>query len=112
MSVQALAGGVRAKLAVAGLVLVMVAGTACSGPGASFAGREAARQGTPTATKPAAPPAVLALVPRAGTRNISPLTPIRVRVSAGTLDSVRLVNEAGRVIGGTLSADRHTWQTT
>ncbi len=111
MSVQALAGG-RTRLAVAGLALVMAAGTACSGPEASFAGNGPTGQGAPAATTPAAPPAVVATVPRAGTRDISPLTPIRVRVSAGTLDSVRLVNEADKAVGGTLSADRRTWQTT
>jgi lipoprotein-anchoring transpeptidase ErfK/SrfK len=112
MSVQALAGGGRAKLAVAGLVLVLVGGTACSGSGtAGFAGSTPLGQGPPTATKPAAPPAALAYAPLAGTRNISPLTPIRVRVSAGTLDSVRLVNEAGKAVRGTLAADRHSWRT-
>jgi lipoprotein-anchoring transpeptidase ErfK/SrfK len=117
MSVQALAGGGRAALAVAGLVLVIAAGTACSGSGSGlsgsgFAGAAPAGPGTPTATRPAAPPAVFALVPHAGSRDVSPLTPIRLRVSAGTLDSVQLVNEAGKAVRSSLSVDRHSWQTT
>src|SRR5215813_12542304 len=114
MSVLALAGRGRATLAVVGLTLVLAAGTACSGgpggwdraggPGGGSGGSPAANQ------QPAAPPAVLALAPGAGARNVSPTAPVTVRASTGMLDSVRLVNAAGKVVKGTLSADRLSWQ--
>src|SRR5262249_9665982 len=90
-------------------------GTACtSGPEwRSPAGGPGGRgDGPPTTSQqPAAPPAVLALAPRAGARNVSPTTPVTVRASAGTLDSVRLVHPAGQVVRGTLPPDRRGWQT-
>src|SRR5215813_1886375 len=115
MSVLAPASRGRATLAVVGLTLVLAAGTACTGGSGRWerAGAPGGRSGGPPAAnhqQPAAPPAVLALAPRAGARDVSPTVPVTVRASAGTLDSVRLVNAAGKAVKGALSVDRHHWQ--
>lgn len=111
MSVEALAGRGKAKLAVTGLALLMAAATACSGGMPNkIAGNVPAQDGPAASQDPPAPLAALALAPRSGSQNLSPTIPVTVRASAGTLASVRLANDAGKVVKGTLSADRTRWR--
>lgn len=112
MSVEALAKG-KAKLAVAGLALVLAAATACTGGGSgNLAGAGApagSSSGPAETTAPPAPVAALALVPKAGAKNVSPASPVTVRASAGTLESVSLVNGDGKPVKGTMAADSTSW---
>jgi lipoprotein-anchoring transpeptidase ErfK/SrfK len=110
MSVHAPARG-RATLAVAGLALTTAVATACTGGvSASVAAPGKAAQAPAVRHAPAVPPAVLAVAPRDGAKSLSPTIPVTVRATAGTLSSVRLVNEDGKAVKGTLSADRRSWQ--
>jgi lipoprotein-anchoring transpeptidase ErfK/SrfK len=43
---------------------------------------------------------------------MNPVTPITVEVQHGTLQSVQLVNPAGKAVTGVLSADRASWRST
>ncbi len=110
MSVEAPVGRRKAKLALAALVLA--AATACSGGSGGGGWLGGSGDGGTTGSRtPSAPPAAVAMTPKAGSTNLSPVTPVTVRASDGTLDSVRLVNETGKVVNGALSADRTRWRT-
>ncbi len=110
MSVEAPVGRRKAKLALAALVLA--AATACSGGSGGGGWLGGSGDGGTTGSRtPSAPPAAVAMTPKAGSTNLSPVTPVTVRASDGTLDSVRLVNETGKVVQGALSADRTRWRT-
>jgi lipoprotein-anchoring transpeptidase ErfK/SrfK len=99
------------------MALLLAAATGCSGgapasvsaPGGSGGGGGGGG-GPTTSQAPAAPPAVLTVAPRSGGHNLSPATPVTVRASAGTLSSVRLLNDAGKTVRGTLSTDRTQWR--
>jgi lipoprotein-anchoring transpeptidase ErfK/SrfK len=52
--------------------------------------------------------AVVTVAPTPG-KQISPTTPITVSVADGTVQHVELVNDAGKQVTGTLSADGLTW---
>jgi lipoprotein-anchoring transpeptidase ErfK/SrfK len=110
MSVEALAGRGKAKLAVAGVALLMAAATACSGGIPATISRPAEQGGGPVVNQaPPVPLARLALAPRSGSRDLSPTVPVTVRASAGRLAAVGLVNDAGKAVRGTLSADGTRW---
>jgi lipoprotein-anchoring transpeptidase ErfK/SrfK len=57
-------------------------------------------------------PAALSVAPRAGATDISPNDRVLVTAKSGTLDTVQLVNDAGKSISGVLTPDAKTWKPT
>ncbi|HEX5494963.1 MAG TPA: Ig-like domain-containing protein [Mycobacteriales bacterium] len=106
-------------LAAGGLALALL--SACSSPsGAAEKARTAANlsQGSgsgagraaPSApATPAAAPARVGVRPGQGARGVSPVTPILVAATGGTLHSVTVTNPAGERVTGAFSADRTRW---
>jgi lipoprotein-anchoring transpeptidase ErfK/SrfK len=80
------------------LVLVMLL-AACSGGSTGPSGRHA----------PPRPQAQVSILPGGKSTNISPTLPVSVRVTDGVLQQVSLTNPDGKVVAGTLSADRQSW---
>jgi lipoprotein-anchoring transpeptidase ErfK/SrfK len=66
----------------------------------------------PLTTPATARPAIIAMSAPAGATNVDPLTPVRVTVTAGTLASVTMVNDAGKPVEGIVTPDRLLWQNT
>lgn len=63
---------------------------------------------TPTSKAPAGP-AHLAVSPAANTSAVSPRTPVQIRVTDGTLRSVRVTNPEGKLVTGKQTSDRTGW---
>jgi lipoprotein-anchoring transpeptidase ErfK/SrfK len=57
-------------------------------------------------------PAALAILPPAGITDVSPSGRVLVTASSGTLDTVQLVNDAGKAIPGVMTPDAKTWKPT
>ncbi len=85
--------------------------TTASTTGSATASTSAASTTVAPSTAPKAPAAAarLTLLP-ASTKNVSPVTPVKVGVAGGQLSSVALVNAAGKHVTGTLTADKTSWQ--
>lgn len=76
----------------------------------STAGKTATKSATPTPTKPAAPPAVIALNMEDGATFVNPVTPISAQVTNGSVSHAVLKETAtGAVTEGTKGADGLTW---
>lgn len=63
---------------------------------------------TPSVTGPAGP-AVVSISAAAGSVDVSPVVPIKVAVSGGSLNQVSLKNDAGTLVKGVLDADKTSW---
>lgn len=50
--------------------------------------------------------------PTFGSKAVSPIQPVELSVTAGTLRSIALTNEEGKQVAGKLSADEQTWKNT
>jgi lipoprotein-anchoring transpeptidase ErfK/SrfK len=101
--------------AVAGALVVLVAG--CTGGGGSTTPAAAGTGGavTPSAAPTTSPPtalARLAITPRDGTDGQSVTTPVTVRAVGGTVSTVSLRNADGELVAGTFSPDRTSWTST
>jgi lipoprotein-anchoring transpeptidase ErfK/SrfK len=81
------------------LLVVAVLLAACGGGFTGASGRSA----------PPRPQAQVSTLPGDKATNISPTLPVSVRVTGGVLLQVALTNPDGRVVAGTLSADRRSW---
>ena len=57
-------------------------------------------------------PASLAILPPAGATDVSPTARILVTANSGILDTVALVNDAGKAIPGVMTPDAKTWKPT
>jgi lipoprotein-anchoring transpeptidase ErfK/SrfK len=57
-------------------------------------------------------PAVLSVIPPAGAADVSPGGRVLVTANSGTLDTVRLVNDADKDIPGVMTPDAKTWKPT
>lgn len=57
-------------------------------------------------------PAALSVLPPAGATDVSPSGRVMVTANSGTLDTVQLVNDAGKVIPGVVTPDAKTWKPT
>jgi lipoprotein-anchoring transpeptidase ErfK/SrfK len=57
-------------------------------------------------------PAALAILPPAGATDVTPTGRVLVTANSGTLDTVELVNDAGKAIPGVLTPDAKTWKPT
>lgn len=82
------------------VVWVLLAG--CSGAGASSG----------TSSAPPRPQAQVVTLPGDKAADISPVLPVTVRVTGGVLQHVALANRDGKIVAGSLSADRRSWTST
>jgi lipoprotein-anchoring transpeptidase ErfK/SrfK len=64
---------------------------------------------TATTTKTVPPVASVAGTPALGATGLSPTDPITVTVAKGTIDDLTLTNPDGKVVLGTVSADKTSW---
>lgn len=64
---------------------------------------------SPTVQAAPKPAAKIALNPAAGADDVSPVAPMTVTVTDGTIESLTLTNPTGKQVKGTLSPDRTTW---
>ena len=55
-------------------------------------------------------PAALSILPPAGASDVSPSGRVLVTANSGTLDTVQLVNDAGKSIPGVMTPDAKTWK--
>jgi lipoprotein-anchoring transpeptidase ErfK/SrfK len=94
-------------LLAAGLTVAVLAG--CNHGTAKAAGNASGGDGGGHA-KPA-PAAVVSITPNTGTTKVSPTDPVVVKAEHGTLSSVTVTNPTGKVVKGTMSADKTTWTT-
>jgi len=90
---------VRSMRRVLMLLVVAMLLVACSG-------------GLPGPFSGSAPQAQVSILPGDKATNVSPTLPVSVRVTRGVLLQVALTNPEGKVIAGTLSADRRSWIST
>lgn len=98
----------RLGLVAAGLVAVLGL-TACSSDTAGEAREPGGGGESPSAQAAPKPAAKITLTPAAGARDVSPVTPISVKVTDGTIEALTLTNPTGKKVKGALSADRTTW---
>jgi lipoprotein-anchoring transpeptidase ErfK/SrfK len=82
------------------VVAVLLAG--CTGSGLSAGPSDHAPR----------PQAQVSTLPGDTAADINPTQPVSVRVTGGVLHQVALTNPAGKVVVGTLSADRRSWTST
>jgi len=77
----------------------------------SLSGPETSKAAATSAQASAATvgPAVVSISATQGANNVSPLTPIKVAVSGGSLAAVTLTNAAGTVVKGAMGADKASW---
>jgi len=57
-------------------------------------------------------PAALSIEPVAGATDVSPSSRVLVTANSGTLDAVKLINDAGKEIQGVITPDAKTWKPT
>ena len=74
--------------------------------GCTIGGAETAGEASPAEK---APVAQVVATPVVGARDVSPIAPVSVTVTGGTLDEVALNNSAGTPVAGQLSADRTSY---
>ncbi|MGG7103344.1 L,D-transpeptidase [Rhodococcus sp. 24CO] len=98
--------GIRRKRSrLAALVAVLLAAMLAVA-GCTIGGAETAGEASPAEK---APVAQVVATPVVGTRDVSPIAPVSVTVTGGTLDEVALHNSAGTPVAGQLSADRTSY---
>ena len=81
-------------------------GASTAAPGSSSA---ALAPTTSTSLPPVEPPAAVVASPVLGTSDVDPAAPISIAVRNGTITSLQVVNPAGKVVTGKLSANDSTW---
>jgi hypothetical protein len=89
----------RGKALLASLLATAVVSSACT----------STEEGEPTAPK-AVPR--LEFAPADAAKGVSPVEPVTVRASHGTIAEVSLTNPEGKEVGGKLSADKTSWEST
>lgn len=103
----------------AGIGLTLVLAACSSGhkstPAGSAAASSSAAAATPstsvpTSTTPAVPPARLIVSPATGASGVSPVSPISVAVADGTIQTVTLTNDEGKVVPGAMTATKTSWK--
>jgi lipoprotein-anchoring transpeptidase ErfK/SrfK len=101
-------------VAAAAVLLALVAGCTSDG-GSTTAAAGTGGAGQPSAaptTSPPAAPARLVITPRNGTDDQSVTAPVTVRAVGGTVSTVSLRNEEGKLVTGTFNSDRTAWTST
>ncbi|MEO6503741.1 MAG: Ig-like domain-containing protein [Jatrophihabitantaceae bacterium] len=96
---------------VSGVLAILLLSSACSQKKAPLAAGPNASSATASATSsaPQTPPAVLSFNPGKDAVDVNPVTPIKVAVSGGSLDQVKLANLEGTQVKGALSPDKRSW---
>ena len=96
------------RTAVAVLIIAILgASTACSA--ASPPGQAVATgQADATSAEPA-PVAVVTAAPALGDQQLSPVEPVTITVTKGTITSLTVTNPEGAPVAGTMSADKTSW---
>jgi lipoprotein-anchoring transpeptidase ErfK/SrfK len=90
-------------------VLALGATAACSGNGAQW--QPAGAQGTDGGdSTPQAPASQLTLSFASDAKDVSPIDPVTVGISAGTLTTVTLKNAEGKDVKGEFDAAKQTWK--
>jgi lipoprotein-anchoring transpeptidase ErfK/SrfK len=116
-------GSVRKHgLAVAGICVLLLAGTACSdteaggGGGQSTPGASTSQSSSPgTSNTPSSTPsetteaASIAVVPAKGATSVQPDKPVTVTTTAGKLTEVTLKDDDGDKVTGSFNADKTQW---
>lgn len=74
-------------------------------------GSGSASSSTAVSTIAVPPVASVTATPALNSKGFSPAEPISVNVDRGTFDKIALKNPDGKIVDGTLSADRKTWRT-
>jgi len=103
-----------------GILALLAAVTGCSGGTLTTADTtvtstagvpdgSAASSSTATTTKTVPPVASVAGTPALGAAGLSPSGPITITVAKGTIDDLSLTNPDGKVVLGTVSADKTSW---
>ena len=117
-----LSGSVRKHgLAVVGICVMLLAGTACSdteaggspsSPGATqSSGTPGASTSPGASTTPTQDPgaASVSVVPAKGAISVKPDTPVTVKTSVGTLKAVTLKDDDGDTVAGSFNTDKNQW---
>lgn len=86
-------------------IVALVAG--CASGGSTAAGGQRGEDATPTA-----PPPSITTNPADRASNVSPVAPITVGVTNGTLERVSMVNPTGEQVDGELAPDATSWKAT
>ncbi|MGI8761368.1 MAG: L,D-transpeptidase [Jatrophihabitantaceae bacterium] len=102
---------VAAAVALVGLSACTTAGPRTRPPGTPVA-HTSAQQATGSLSRSpdGAPAAVISTSPASSTP-LNPTTPVQVSVANGKLTAVRMVNETGKLVTGTLAANGSSWKT-
>ena len=114
-----LIGSVRKSgLAVAGICVLLLAGTACSDTKADGGSQSTPAQSAPGAssspgssTSPSATPSVdnIAIVPAQGATSVQPDKPVTVTAAKGKLNAVTLKSDDGTKVDGSFNGDKTKW---
>ncbi|HEY8374036.1 MAG TPA: Ig-like domain-containing protein [Pseudonocardiaceae bacterium] len=98
----------RSVVALLGVVALGLLPAGCAG---SLTAENAPSAGATQSTRAPAP-AKVEIEPQDGAQDVSPIGPIRVSVTDGTLTEITLTNPDGKQVNGTLSPDKRTWTVT
>jgi lipoprotein-anchoring transpeptidase ErfK/SrfK len=94
----------------AGLTLALAAACA-SGPGATWHGPGDARASGAPASPSVDPGAAITVVPAADATAVSVTDPVTVTIDSGTLNTVSVINEAGKQVQGAFDTGKRSWRT-
>ncbi len=97
----------------AAVLVLGVAASGCSQKKTPAAHGQVSSQAAATTAAPSsggvAPAATVSISAASGATDVNPVTPIKVAVSHGSISSVVMTNLDGKVIKGSLAADRSSW---
>lgn len=96
-------------LAVAAGLAAALGLSACTSGTAGTATAPGGDGQSPAAQAAPRPTAKITLEPVAGAADVSPVAPVSVTVTDGTIERLTLTNPTGKQVAGSLSADRTTW---
>jgi lipoprotein-anchoring transpeptidase ErfK/SrfK len=102
-------GAIVGAMAAMSAVLVLSACSAKSSNTAEAQGTAAASSSGSTPSSATATPAVLTTTPATGTDGVSPVVPVKVAVTGGSLAAVTLTNADGKSVKGAFAADKTSW---
>lgn len=95
----------------AALGLLAAVATACS-PAALSGGQSSTGRSSATTPPPPKPVVTVSFAPATGATGISPIAPVTVTVTRGTIAQLSLTNAAGKAVAGALAAGGTSWSTT
>jgi lipoprotein-anchoring transpeptidase ErfK/SrfK len=97
---------------VAAMIGVLTLGltTACSGGSARWQDAGSAIDGGGSSASPQPPASQFTFAPAKDATNVSPLDPVTVAISGGTLETVTLTNPEGATVKGDFDAAKQSWK--